>query len=141
MTRRLDPQDRIRELSDASVPFNFDVHALFFSPAARGIEAQMHQRLAPKRVNQVNLRREFFYATPAEARDILSNLTGELLQFQEQPEAVEGGLTRWFLTPEEHSAPYIAAAVRLGGLASNVALPGTGRVSGVAVRFPRGCRS
>jgi hypothetical protein len=89
MTRRLDPQDRIRELSDASVPFNFDVHALFFSATARDIEAQMHQRLAPKRVNQVNLRREFFYATPAEARDILSGLTGELLQFQDQPEAVE----------------------------------------------------
>jgi hypothetical protein len=31
LTRRLNPMDRIRELSDASVPFNFDVHALFFS--------------------------------------------------------------------------------------------------------------
>lgn len=89
MTRRLDPQDRIRELSDASVPFNFDVHALFFSPNARDIEAQMHQRLARQRVNNVNLRREFFYATPAEARDLLGSLTGELLQFQDEPEAVE----------------------------------------------------
>lgn len=89
MTRRLDPMDRIRELSDASVPFNFDVHALFFSDDAYGIEAQMHQRLADKRVNRVNLRREFFHATPAEARDLLKELTGELLQFDEEPEALE----------------------------------------------------
>lgn len=89
MTRRLDPIDRIRELSDASVPFNFDVHALFFSDDAYGIEAKMHQRLAEKRVNRVNLRREFFYATPAEARELLKELTGELLQFEAEPEALE----------------------------------------------------
>src|SRR4051794_40986 len=64
MTRRLEPMDRIRELSDASVPFNFDVHALFFSKDAVGIEAEMHRRLARVRVNTVNVRREFFYATP-----------------------------------------------------------------------------
>lgn len=89
MTRRLDPMDRIRELSDASVPFNFDIHALFFSDDAYGIETQMHQRLADKRVNRVNLRREFFYATPAEAKALLGELTGELLQFEEEPEALE----------------------------------------------------
>lgn len=89
MTRRLDPMDRVRELSDASVPFNFDVHAMFFSKDAYGIEAEMHRRLADKRVNRVNLRREFFYATPSEARDLLVELTGELLQFTEEPEALE----------------------------------------------------
>lgn len=89
MTRRLEPMDRIRELSDASVPFNFDVHALFFSENAVNIEAQMHRRLADRRVNRVNLRREFFYATPAQARDLLKELTGELLQFEEMPEAIE----------------------------------------------------
>jgi len=89
MTRRLEPRDRIRELSDASVPFNFDVHALFFSDDAVGIETEMHQRLAERRVNHVNARREFFYATPSEARALLLQLTGELLQFQETPEAVE----------------------------------------------------
>lgn len=89
MTRRLEPYDRIRELSDASVPFNFDVHALFFADDAAGIEAQMHQRLADRRVNRVNMRREFFYATPAEAKDLLMQLTGDLLQFDEDPEALE----------------------------------------------------
>ncbi len=89
MTRRLDPMDRIRELSDASVPFNFDVHALFFSEDAVGIETAMHQRLAQVRVNVVNQRREFFFASPQEVKALLSDLAGELLQFQELPEAVE----------------------------------------------------
>jgi hypothetical protein len=89
MTRRLDPMDRIRELSDASVPFNFDVHALFFSKDAVGIEASMHERLAPKRVNIINRRREFFRATALEAKEHLGQLAGELLEFQDLAEALE----------------------------------------------------
>ncbi len=89
MTRRLDPMDRIRELSDASVPFNFDVHALFFSKDAVGIETAMHEKLAAVRVNLVNRRREFFRATPSEVKAHLSELAGELLQFREVPEALE----------------------------------------------------
>lgn len=89
MTRRLEPRDRIRELSDASVPFNFDVHALFFSADAYGIEAKMHQLLADRRVNRINARREFFYATPVEAHEKLKALAGEILEFAETPEAVE----------------------------------------------------
>jgi hypothetical protein len=89
MTRRLDPRVRVRELSDASVPFNFDVRALFFSPDAVGIETKMHQLLASQRVNRVNHRREFFYATPSEARGHLLALTGEILEFTELPEALE----------------------------------------------------
>lgn len=96
MTRRLDPQDRIRELSDASVPFNFDTHALFFSKDAVGIEQAMHERLAKSRVNVVNRRREFFRATPAEVKAHLVQLAGELLEFNEIPEALEyrQGLSR-----------------------------------------------
>ncbi|NYH54504.1 Skp family chaperone for outer membrane proteins [Nocardiopsis arvandica] len=89
MTRRLDPMDRVRELSDASVPFNFDVHALHFSNDAVGVEAEMHRRLADKRVNRVNHRREFFHTTPAEVRDLLAGVAGDLLQYEEVPEAVE----------------------------------------------------
>jgi len=89
MTRRLDPMDRIRELSDASVPFNFDVHALFFSKDAVGIEAAMHGRLSGNRVNLVNLRREFFRATPLEAKALLAELAGELLTFHDIPDALE----------------------------------------------------
>ena len=89
MTRRLDPMDRIRELSDASVPFNFDVHALFFSNDAVGIEAAMHGRLSLRRCNVVNLRREFFHVTPSEAKAHLAELAGELLSFEDIPEALE----------------------------------------------------
>lgn len=89
MTRRLDPMERIRELSDASVPFNFDVHAVFFSKDAVGIEAAMHERLARARVNLVNRRREFFRITPVEVKTMLAELTGELLEFTEVPEALE----------------------------------------------------
>ena len=89
MTRRLDPMDRIRELSDASVPFNFDIHALFFSKDAVGIETAMHQQLANVRVNTINNRREFFRAAPLEVKGLLTELAGELLQFQEVPEALE----------------------------------------------------
>ena len=87
MTRRLDPMDRVRELGDASVPFSFDVHALFFSDDAVTLEADLHRRFADKRVNRINTRREFFYATPAEVRDALSEIAGNLLEFTEEPEA------------------------------------------------------
>lgn len=87
MTRRLDPMDRVRELGDASVPFGFDVHALFFSEDAVGVEAELHRRFAAKRVNQINLRREFFHATPGEVRDQLVHIAGNLLEFTEEAEA------------------------------------------------------
>ena len=89
LTRRLDPTERIRELSDASVPFNFDIHAVFFSKDAVGIETAMHERLDSRRVNTVNRRREFFRATPLEVKAHLAELAGELLQFQDVPEALE----------------------------------------------------
>lgn len=89
MTRRLDPMERIRELSDASVPFNYDVHAIFFSDDAVGIESNMHSRLGDRRLNLVNTRREFFQATAEEAKQHLSELAGELLTFHDVAEALE----------------------------------------------------
>lgn len=90
MTRRLDPMDRVRELSDASVPFNFDVHALFFSEDAVGIETQLHQQFAHKKVNLVNQRREFFEVSPLEVKEALLQIAqGALLEFVEEPEAAQ----------------------------------------------------
>jgi hypothetical protein len=60
MTRRLEPQDRVDELGDASVPFEFDVHSFIFSEDAVGLEARLHERLAGCRVNKINARKEFF---------------------------------------------------------------------------------
>ncbi|HKT02045.1 MAG TPA: DUF4041 domain-containing protein [Rugosimonospora sp.] len=87
MTRRLEPLDRVRELSDASVPFPYDVHALFFSSDAVTLENELHKALAARRVNFINERREFFFATPAEVRRLLQDKTGGLLEFTEQPQA------------------------------------------------------
>jgi len=60
MTRRLEPLDRIKELSSASVPFSFDVHAMIFSEDAVGLENKLHKILDNYRVNKINLRKEFF---------------------------------------------------------------------------------
>jgi hypothetical protein len=89
MTRRLEPLDRIRELGDASVPFRYDVHALVFSEDAVSLENRLHQALADRRLNLVNQRREFFYTTPAEVRDLLTQADGSVLEFVEEPEAEE----------------------------------------------------
>lgn len=60
MTRRLDPQERIDELGNASVPFKFDVHSFIFSQDAVKLESDLHAALESKRVNKVNPRKEFF---------------------------------------------------------------------------------
>lgn len=60
MTRRLDPQERIDELGNASVPFKFDVHSFIFSQDAVQLESDLHAALESKRVNKVNPRKEFF---------------------------------------------------------------------------------
>lgn len=89
MTRRLEPLDRVRELGDASVPFPYDVHALYFSSDAITLENELHKAFADRRVNIINERREFFFATPVEVRAILQEKTGGLLEFTEQPEAAQ----------------------------------------------------
>ncbi len=89
MTRRLEPMDRVRELGDASVPFPFDVHALYFSNDAVTLETQLHQTFAESKVNYVNPRREFFFATPEQVRTVLADKVGNLLEFTEAPEATQ----------------------------------------------------
>lgn len=74
MTRRLNPQDRVNELGDASVPFKFDVHSFIFSDDAVGLENKLHTILNNKRVNKVNMRKEFFYTNI----DELENLVMEI---------------------------------------------------------------
>ncbi|MDJ0319509.1 DUF4041 domain-containing protein [Pseudarthrobacter sp. PS3-L1] len=90
MTRRLEPTERIRELSGAGVPFLYDVHVLFFSDDAAGLEAQLHREFEARRVNRINLRREFFYATPYEVREAVRRIVGATtLDFREEAEASE----------------------------------------------------
>ncbi|WDO07457.1 DUF4041 domain-containing protein [Streptomyces murinus] len=95
MTRRLEPLERVYELSGAAVPFRFDVHALIFSKDAVGLEAELHRHFASQRVNQVNSRKEFFYATPVEVRDALHRFAGQhLIEFTEEPQALEWRASR-----------------------------------------------
>jgi hypothetical protein len=69
MTRRLDPFERVEELGDASVPFPFDVHAVIFAEDAPGLENKLHQAFASRRVNLVNLRKEYFRVTLEEIQE------------------------------------------------------------------------
>jgi hypothetical protein len=89
MTRRPDPMDRVRELGDASVPFHYDVHAMVFSEDAVGLESYLHDRLADRRINLVNMRRDFFRVRPAEVRDILARLDASIVRWVDEPEALE----------------------------------------------------
>ncbi|MCW2758121.1 MAG: hypothetical protein JWO46_1867 [Nocardioidaceae bacterium] len=81
MTRRLEPMDRIRELGDASVPFVFDVHALFFSDDAVTIEAMLHREFALQRLNKVNPRKEFFRVDPHAVLAALKEHKVSVLEF------------------------------------------------------------
>lgn len=74
MTRRIDPQERINELSSASVPFKFDVHSFIFSDDAVDLESKLHERLNKQRVNKVNMRKEFFYSTVDELEEIVNEI-------------------------------------------------------------------
>jgi hypothetical protein len=89
LTRRLEPMDRIRELGDASVPFPFDVHAIYFSDDAVTLESELHAAFSERRLNHVNLRREFFFANPQQVRKVLADKVGNLLEFTEDPEATQ----------------------------------------------------
>jgi hypothetical protein len=87
--------DRVRELGDASVPFRFDVHTLFFADDAVTVENSLHKAFAEKRVNKINLRREFFYATPEEVLQVLRETVGEeVVEYRSDPEAEEFRLSR-----------------------------------------------
>lgn len=89
MTRRLNPVERVLELGDASVPFRYDTHIMFYSPDAVGLENALHRALSAQRVNKVNMRREFFYATPTQVHELLKKHAGEVLEYVVDPEALE----------------------------------------------------
>ncbi|MBO5037808.1 MAG: GIY-YIG nuclease family protein [Clostridia bacterium] len=74
MTRRINPQERVDELGDASVPFKFDVHSFIFSDNAVDLETSLHNRLSNKRVNKVNMRKEFFYSTIDELETLVAEI-------------------------------------------------------------------
>ena len=88
MTRRNEPQDRVDELSNASVPFKFDVHAFIQTDDAPSLEHLIHQGLDDFRMNKVNLRREFFKVSISDIDTICKELgvTVSLTQLAEARE-------------------------------------------------------
>ena len=86
MTRRLDPLDRVRELGDASVPFPFDVHAIIYSEDAPALEASLHRAFDHKRMNLINMRKEFFRVTLEEIEQVVHQ-NGAEIEFTKIAEA------------------------------------------------------
>lgn len=89
MTRRLEPKDRIRELSSASVPFPFDVHAMIFAEDAPALEALLHQYFRSHEVNKVNHRKEFFKVSLADIEVIVKKNFNDTVTFVDIPPAEE----------------------------------------------------
>lgn len=87
MTRRLQPMDRIDELGDASVPFDFDVHALIFSEDAPALEAALHRAFEDRKLNMVNTRREFFRVSLDEIKDVVKKNFDKTVEFIDIPPA------------------------------------------------------
>lgn len=87
MTRRLDPQERVDELGDASVPFKFDVHAMIFSDDAPALEAALHRAFEDRKVNMVNQRREFFNVTLDEIKKVVRENFDKTVEFTDVPDA------------------------------------------------------
>lgn len=81
MTRRLEPMDRIDELGDASVPFNFDVHALIFSDDAPALEAALHRAFEDRKLNMINTRREFFRVSLDEIKEVIKKNFDKTVEF------------------------------------------------------------
>jgi hypothetical protein len=88
LTRRLEPMERVKELGDASVPFEFDVHAMVFSSDAPALEKKLHELLEANRVNKVNHRKEFFRVPISEIKQAVEE-AGYTVQWTLRAEATE----------------------------------------------------
>ena len=87
MTRRLNPAERVDELGDASVPFDFDIHAMIFSDDAPALETALHKAFENRKVNMVNQRREFFNVTLAEIKQVVKENFDKTVEFIDVAEA------------------------------------------------------
>jgi len=82
LTRRLEPLDRVKELGDASVPFIFDVHAMIYVEDAPALEAELHKKFTNRRVNAVNLRKEFFNVDLESIKEVVETITDMDIDFK-----------------------------------------------------------
>jgi chromosome segregation ATPase len=89
VTRRLDPEERVDELGDASVPFDFDIHAMVFSDDAPALENALHKAFEQKRLNMINRRREFFNVTLDEIETVVKTSFSKPVEFVKIADAAE----------------------------------------------------
>lgn len=89
VTRRLEPLERIRELGSASVPFQFDVHALIFSEEAFALESELHDKFEKYKVNKINGRKEYFKVPFTEIKAVLDSHQELAIELTEKAEAFE----------------------------------------------------
>ena len=94
MTRRLDPMERIDELGDASVPFDFDVHAMIFCEDAPALENALHKAFENRKINMVNPRREFFRVSLDEIEAVVKNNYDQTVEFVRIPPAEQYRLSQ-----------------------------------------------
>ncbi|WP_437834229.1 GIY-YIG nuclease family protein [Sorangium sp. So ce1153] len=66
------------ELGDASVPFEFDVHAMIWSEDAPALENALRREFHYRRVNLINERKEFFHVEIDEVAEVVRKLHGEI---------------------------------------------------------------
>lgn len=102
MTRRLEPQERIDELGSASVPFNFDIHAMIKSDNAPALENKLHEVFRNKSVNRVNYRKEFFRVSLEEIENVVRDFTDSDIEFIKIAEAKEYNETQAILNLENN---------------------------------------
>ncbi len=84
LTRRLDPDDRVKELGDASVPFSFDTHAMIYSDEAPALENALHREFSDRRINSSNMRKEFFRVSLEEVEDAVERLAPDASFFKDR---------------------------------------------------------
>ena len=104
MTRRLEPMDRIKELSSASVPFDFDVHAMIFSDNAPELEKLLHKKFEKNSVNRVNYRKEFFRVSLDEIEDVVLKEYNNTVKFTKIPLADQYRETLRIIETEKETA-------------------------------------
>ncbi|MDC0722640.1 DUF4041 domain-containing protein [Nannocystis bainbridge] len=119
MTRRLDPMDRVKELGDASVPFEFDVHAIIYTEDAPKLENELHRAFHHRRVNRVNERKEFFNVSILEIAEHVRRHHPASIEIVHEAEAMEYRKTLSMSLEAANLAPdpkqaLVRPAVRVG---------------------------
>lgn len=112
MTRRLNPYDRISELGDASVPFNFDVHAMIFSDDAPTLETTLHKAFEGKRLNYINRRREYFNVSLDEIENVIKNNHDQTVEFIKTAPAEEYRESKLLINHNQLSLNNITSSYR-----------------------------